>query len=41
MKKGQMLATMLVIATNAHNGQFDKGAILATGPDSTRAPNQL
>jgi len=25
MKKGQMLATMLVIATNAHNGQFDKG----------------
>ena len=25
MKKGQMLATMLVIATNAHNGQFDRG----------------
>lgn len=25
MKKGEMLATMLVIATNAHNGQYDKG----------------
>jgi len=25
MKKGEMLATMLVIATNAHSGQFDKG----------------
>jgi (p)ppGpp synthase/HD superfamily hydrolase len=25
MKKGEMLATMLVIATNAHAGQFDKG----------------
>lgn len=25
MKKGEMLNTMLVIATNAHNGQFDKG----------------
>jgi (p)ppGpp synthase/HD superfamily hydrolase len=25
MKKGEMLAKMLVIATNAHNGQFDKG----------------
>ena len=25
MKKGQMLASMLVLATNAHNGQFDKG----------------
>lgn len=25
MSKGQMLASMLVIATNAHAGQFDKG----------------
>lgn len=25
MKKGEMLATMLVIATNGHAGQFDKG----------------
>ena len=25
MKKGEMLAKMLVIATNAHAGQFDKG----------------
>ena len=25
MKKGEMLATMLMIATNAHAGQFDKG----------------
>ena len=25
MKRGEMLAKMLVIATNAHNGQFDKG----------------
>lgn len=25
MKKGEMLAKMLVIATNAHDGQFDKG----------------
>jgi len=25
MKKGHMLATMLVIVTNAHDGQFDKG----------------
>lgn len=25
MKKGEMLGKMLVIATNAHNGQFDKG----------------
>jgi (p)ppGpp synthase/HD superfamily hydrolase len=25
MKKGEMLASMLVIATNAHAGQFDKG----------------
>jgi len=25
MKKGEMLNTMLVIATNAHSGQFDKG----------------
>lgn len=25
MKKGEMLGTMLVIATNAHAGQFDKG----------------
>ena len=25
MKKGEMLGTMLHIATNAHNGQFDKG----------------
>jgi (p)ppGpp synthase/HD superfamily hydrolase len=25
MKKGELLATMLVIATNAHAGQFDKG----------------
>lgn len=25
MKKGEMLATMLVICTNAHAGQFDKG----------------
>lgn len=25
MRKGEMLATMLVIATNAHAGQFDKG----------------
>ena len=25
MKKGEMLASMLVLATNAHNGQFDKG----------------
>jgi (p)ppGpp synthase/HD superfamily hydrolase len=25
MKKGHMLATMLVIATNAHDGQYDKG----------------
>lgn len=24
MKKGEMLATMLVLATNAHAGQFDK-----------------
>lgn len=28
MKKGEMLATMLVLATNAHRGQFDKGAPL-------------
>ena len=27
MKKGEMLATMLVIATNAHAGQFDKGGV--------------
>jgi (p)ppGpp synthase/HD superfamily hydrolase len=27
MKKGEMLATMLVIATNAHSGQFDKGGV--------------
>ena len=25
MRKGEMLAKMLVIATNAHDGQFDKG----------------
>ena len=25
MRKGEMLATMLLIATNAHAGQFDKG----------------
>lgn len=25
MKKGEMLATMLVLATNKHAGQFDKG----------------
>lgn len=25
MKKGQMLGAMLVLATNAHAGQFDKG----------------
>jgi (p)ppGpp synthase/HD superfamily hydrolase len=25
MKRGHMLATMLVIVTNAHNGQFDRG----------------
>lgn len=25
MKRGEMLAAMLVIATNAHAGQFDKG----------------
>jgi len=25
MRKGEMLAKMLVIVTNAHNGQFDKG----------------
>ena len=25
MKKGEMLSKMLVIATNAHAGQFDKG----------------
>lgn len=25
MRKGEMLAAMLVIATNAHAGQFDKG----------------
>lgn len=25
MKKGEMLDAMLVIATNAHHGQFDKG----------------
>jgi (p)ppGpp synthase/HD superfamily hydrolase len=25
MKKGEMLDTMLVIVTNAHHGQFDKG----------------
>lgn len=25
MKKGEMLGKMLVIATNAHQGQFDKG----------------
>ena len=25
MKKGEMLGTMLVIATNAHSGQFDRG----------------
>jgi len=25
LKKGEMLAAMLVIATNAHAGQFDKG----------------
>ena len=25
MKRGEMLAKMLVIATNAHDGQFDKG----------------
>lgn len=27
MKKGEMLAKMLVIATNAHAGQFDKGGL--------------
>ncbi len=27
MKKGEMLAKMLVIATNAHAGQFDKGGM--------------
>ena len=25
LKKGEMLSKMLVIATNAHAGQFDKG----------------
>jgi (p)ppGpp synthase/HD superfamily hydrolase len=25
MKRGEMLAKMLVLATNAHDGQFDKG----------------
>ncbi len=25
MKKGEMLASMLIIATSAHNGQFDRG----------------
>ena len=25
MKKGEMLAAMLIIATSAHNGQFDRG----------------
>ena len=25
MKKGEMLGTMLVIVTNAHSGQFDRG----------------
>lgn len=25
MKKGEMLGKMIVIATNAHNGQFDRG----------------
>lgn len=25
MKKGQMLSQMIMIATNAHNGQFDRG----------------
>jgi (p)ppGpp synthase/HD superfamily hydrolase len=25
MKKGEMLSKMLVLATNKHNGQFDKG----------------
>lgn len=27
LKKGEMLARMLVIATNAHAGQFDKGGM--------------
>jgi (p)ppGpp synthase/HD superfamily hydrolase len=27
MKKGEMLSKMLVIATNAHEGQFDKAAV--------------
>ena len=27
MKKGELLAKMLVIATNAHAGQFDKGGL--------------
>jgi (p)ppGpp synthase/HD superfamily hydrolase len=27
MKKGEMLAKMLVCATNAHAGQFDKGGV--------------
>jgi (p)ppGpp synthase/HD superfamily hydrolase len=25
MKKGELLGKMLVLATNAHSGQFDKG----------------
>ena len=27
MKKGEMLGKMLVLATNAHAGQFDKGGL--------------
>ncbi len=27
MKKGEMLSSMILIATNAHNGQFDRGGI--------------
>ena len=30
MKKGEMLANMLVIATNAHAGQFDRGGNLTS-----------
>jgi (p)ppGpp synthase/HD superfamily hydrolase len=26
-KKGEMLSAMLVLATNTHNGQFDKGGV--------------
>ena len=35
MKKGEMLGTMLVIATNAHSGQFDRG-----GAPYISAPSQ-